>query len=357
MSKPQALILPNPFTPLAWLPPTIAEQIQILNYTTAVTLGIYLWDIAVNLGNDYQLLFKQKIRYQTVIYYLSRIFTLAFVLSSFILEVAHLSSCQTGAYMIGVFLGLAQTTTSLLFILRVTALYKGNKIIMIIFALFWLTFLGFAVAIPIGLRALRIGSTGACISSGIPNYVEGELWVVMIHDTLVFALVTYKILSFAVIQDGRQAQVRAFFGSGYIPRFSRTLLKSGQHYYFLTICINTVTLALVKAPGVPIVYRAICIVPVMALTNAMACVVFRRVKFGLITEDGTVLDHHQTVSTFHAAGNGHENSLPLHLNRNSTHTGLQASSNLASDFVVDDIIELRISKSTVESKMGSEKQL
>ncbi|KAK7436528.1 hypothetical protein VKT23_019082 [Stygiomarasmius scandens] len=349
MSRPQGPIVLNPNTPLAWLPSFIADQIQVLNYTTAVTLGIYLWDIAVNLGNDYQLLFKHKIRYQTIIYYLSRIFTLIFVLSSFVLEVARFNNCQPGAYVIGAFLGLAQITTALLFILRVTALYKGNKIILLIFALFWLTFLGFAVAIPIGLRASHIGPTKTCLSSGIPNYVEGQLWVIMIHDTLVFFLVTYKVLSLAAVQEGKQARVRAFFGSGYIPRFSRNLLQSGQHYYFLTICINIVTLALVKAPGVPIVYRAICIVPVMTLTNAMACVVFRRVKFGLITEDGTILDQRQTtVSTFHAAGNEHENSLPLHFN--PVRAGVQVD-----DFASP--IELRINRSGEESNSDLEKRL
>ncbi|KAK0192934.1 hypothetical protein F5146DRAFT_1136749 [Armillaria mellea] len=61
--------LPDPFTPLD---PVLTSQFKVSLCLYAATLGGYLWDIAINLENDYQLLFKHRIKPPTVIYYMSR---------------------------------------------------------------------------------------------------------------------------------------------------------------------------------------------------------------------------------------------------------------------------------------------
>ncbi|KAF7335940.1 hypothetical protein MSAN_02307400 [Mycena sanguinolenta] len=69
-----AIELPNPYTPMAFLPPALAGQFEASRYLYAATLGVsaYVWDIGLNLGNDYALLFKHRIRFPTVVYFLSR---------------------------------------------------------------------------------------------------------------------------------------------------------------------------------------------------------------------------------------------------------------------------------------------
>ncbi|KAF7373787.1 hypothetical protein MSAN_00590400 [Mycena sanguinolenta] len=61
----------NPTTPLAFLPPALANQFEQMRYLFAATLGAYVWDIGVNLGNDYALLFKHRVGFPTVVYFLS----------------------------------------------------------------------------------------------------------------------------------------------------------------------------------------------------------------------------------------------------------------------------------------------
>ncbi len=41
-----------------------------------------MWDVLTNLNNDYKLLFKFTVRPPTVVYFLSRIMTLAFLVSA-----------------------------------------------------------------------------------------------------------------------------------------------------------------------------------------------------------------------------------------------------------------------------------
>jgi len=82
--------LPNPFTPLAFLPPDIAFQITIASYILVGTLGVsstllgisqynlihlnqvLVWDILNNIGGDFKLLFKHRISLPTIAYFLSR---------------------------------------------------------------------------------------------------------------------------------------------------------------------------------------------------------------------------------------------------------------------------------------------
>ncbi len=62
-----------------------------------------------------------------------------------------------------------------------------------------------------------------------------------------------------------------------------------------------------------------CSIPILAVINAMACIVFRKIKLGLITSDGTVL------ATFHAASDlagttSLHRSTPLHCQSMNTVT-------------------------------------
>ncbi|KAF7335968.1 hypothetical protein MSAN_02310300 [Mycena sanguinolenta] len=64
--------LPNPFTPLAFLPPDLATQFEVSRYLYAATLGAYVWDIGLNVGDEYALLFKHKVNFPTIVYFFSR---------------------------------------------------------------------------------------------------------------------------------------------------------------------------------------------------------------------------------------------------------------------------------------------
>ncbi|KAF7334190.1 hypothetical protein MSAN_02380300 [Mycena sanguinolenta] len=167
--------LPNPFTPLAFFPPTLASQFEVSGYFYAATLGAYIWDIGLNLGNDHALLFKHMIRFPTIAYFLSRAFTLAFILTCFVAQVGH-------SFM---------------------------------------------------------------------------------------------------------ARLRAFFGGTGLSTLSQALLQSGQHFYLIAVVTHIALLVLLKLHQLSPVYRVMLTVPGFALINAMACQVFRRIKFGLISSDGT----------------------------------------------------------------------
>ncbi|KAJ7887521.1 hypothetical protein B0H14DRAFT_3082045 [Mycena olivaceomarginata] len=303
--------LPNAFTPLAFLPPALANQFEVSRYLYAATLGGYIWDIALNLGNDYALLFKHSIRFPTVVYFLSRAFTLAYILTSFVFQVANVPNCQA-----------LQAATAMLFFLRVTAIWHPNKIVFGIFLALWLAVIGSDITVPVGIRGAHIGPTMQCINTVVPENTEAVAIAGLINDTAIFFAINYRILGHTIVADSFKARLEAFIDGGKLSRLSRALVQGGQHFYLVAICANITLLVVLKIPSVPPVYHGMLTIPALAVINGMACLVFRRIKFGLITADGAT-----TVgSDFHATATPHR-SLPLHHHRRHDPTDTEFGSN------------------------------
>ncbi|KAF5388853.1 hypothetical protein D9757_005576 [Collybiopsis confluens] len=288
MSNVTAGVL-NPFTPLAFLEPTIASQYEVSRYLFAITLGAYGWDICINVVNDYRLLTQGSLRYPTAVYFLSRIFTLGYIMSSFVFQVANVPHCQTLQIVLGIFNVLSQTFTSLLFLFRVVAVYRNQQYVKSFFVILWLCVVGGSLSVPLGIAGAHIGPTMACINTVVKKTTELSMIMPMVNDTAVFAAITYRILDYSVYESGGYAKIRAFFGwQKLVPTVSRNLLQGGQHYYFFALLTNIVTLVLNQLP-LPPTYRGMFTIASLALINALACIVYRRIRFGFIAEDGTTM--------------------------------------------------------------------
>ncbi|KAJ6454641.1 hypothetical protein C8R45DRAFT_846466 [Mycena sanguinolenta] len=278
--------LPNPFTPLAFLSPALASQVEVLRYLYAATLGAYVWDIGLNLGNDYTLLFKHRVRFPTIVYFLSRVFTFAFILTSFAFQVAPVENCNALSVGLGVCLVLSQTSTALLFFLRVTAVWYPSKIAYAVFSVLCMAVLGTGMVIPLGDRAAHIGPTTQCIIETTPASTQFVVIIPLINDTAIFLAINYRILAHTVVADSSMARLRVFFSGQALSALSQALLQTGQHFYLIAVVTHIVILVLLKLPHLSPIYHPMVAIPGMALVNAMACLVFRRIKFGLISPDG-----------------------------------------------------------------------
>ncbi|KAJ3793872.1 hypothetical protein GGU11DRAFT_690906 [Lentinula aff. detonsa] len=288
----------NPFTPLAFLPPTLAAQFEVSRYLFAITLGAYSWDICYNLSNDYRILFKSPVRYPTLIYYISRSVLPLQDTYALVNAVANVPNCQALQITLGIFNVFSQSFTSLLFLLRVSAVYKESIVVRMFFGLLWLGVVGGSLSVPLGIGGAHIGPTMACINTTVKQITELSIIMPMINDSAVFAAITYRILQYSVYEEGRSARIRAFFGwRKMLPTFSRNLLQGGQHYYFFALITNIVTLVLNQLQNVPPTYHGMFTISALALINVLACMVYRKIKFGLITEDGTTLTTNTLPST------------------------------------------------------------
>ncbi|KAF7335948.1 hypothetical protein MSAN_02308200 [Mycena sanguinolenta] len=301
--------LPNPLTPLAFLPPALASQFEVSRYLYAATLGAYVWDVGLNLGNDYVLLFKHRVRFPTVVYFLSRVFTLAYILTCFMDEVAAVEDCHALQIGGGICLVLLQATTAMLFFLRVTAVWHPNKIVYVVFSVLWIAVLGAGITVPLGIREAHIGPTQQCMNTAISLSTEAVAIMPLINDSATFFAITYRILADTIEADSFMARVRIFYGGRGLSRVSRALLQSGQHFYLVAVAANIILLIALKLPHFSPIYHGMLSVPAFALINTMACLVFRKIKFGVISSDDTLTPITGRTVNVHATAN--PRSLPV----------------------------------------------
>ncbi|EGO01350.1 hypothetical protein SERLA73DRAFT_167446 [Serpula lacrymans var. lacrymans S7.3] len=271
----------NPYTPMAFLPPDLAFQEQTSSYVLVGAAGAMVWDILTNINSDYKLLFKQRIGLPTIVYFISRIAALFYVLISTIFDSAPVGRCSIYQGAINVSYPITVPATSLLFFFRIRAIFTGNNYIISFFFALWLAVLGGSLTLLKGVRASTIGPTQYCINSVIEPYVGATVIMPLVHDTLVFLAISWCLVSNSHINYNATSRWKALSGH-YLPNFSKSLLRDGQLYYLITVGGNLLTTIMVFVPSVSVPYRTMFTVPNVMLTNAMACHVFRSTKIDLI---------------------------------------------------------------------------
>jgi hypothetical protein len=208
-------------------------------------------------------------------------------------------------YAIGVCVVISLPSSSALFVFRVTAVYYRNDFIAVFFGCLWLGLLGLTFLIPLAVRGGHIGITQRCLITQVASYASAPLVLNCVIDTLIFIVISVRIMSFSYTDGPIMKQVSTFFRGDGLPRFSRNLLRNGQlyylfvassslllvlpHFFFLsaTITLNIIVVVMVFAP-VPPVFHTLFGVPNVALESAMACRVFRQLRTDLVTDSDLV---------------------------------------------------------------------
>lgn len=231
---------------------------------------------------DYALLFKHKINLPTAVYFLSKIFSLAYITTSTIFVVSPVGSCQALQVALGICYIFAVSSSSLLFIFRVRAVFHFQPMVVYLFYFLWVAVLGSAMIIPFSIAGMHIGPTRMCINTEVKPYTSAAVIINGVNDTLVFLAISWRLLTMNLVDESWSARVRSFVHGRGFSRLTGTLLHGGQLYYLATVGVNILTIVMVLTPSVPPFYRAVFTIPNIALENAMACRVFRQLKLGII---------------------------------------------------------------------------
>ncbi|KAF9567211.1 hypothetical protein CPC08DRAFT_617773, partial [Agrocybe pediades] len=273
--------LPNPFTPMAFLPPDIAYQVTVASYILVGSLGVLVWDILNNLGSDFRILFKHRITIPTIAYFISRLGSLAYVLASTIFETAHFGNCAVFEKVVCALFPVAIPSTALLFFFRLRAVFDGNKYVIGFFAFMWVAVLAACITVTRGVTGINIGPTKYCLNAALEDYVSSAAIVPLINDTFIFFAISWRLMTNTHVDYNVRTGVKTLMYGDYLPAFSKTLFQDGQMYYLTTVSTNLLTVIMLYAGSVPITYRTMFTVPNIALMNIMACRVFRNTKLGL----------------------------------------------------------------------------
>ncbi|KAJ7466249.1 hypothetical protein B0H11DRAFT_1733394 [Mycena galericulata] len=273
--------LPNPLTPMAFIPLELAYQFTISVYILVGTLGAYIWDILSNLQHDYKILSTGKVGPATAAYFFSsRRSVYLYILRFTDISAFPLNQCNLAQLLIDICYAIAVPANCLLFFLRARAIFNRNPYLITVFFCLWLSVVGSAFTVPAAGKAGTIGPTKYCTTVTTISFAVSAI-TFLVHDTTIFLAISLRLFGNAHVDHGFQRNLRAFLTGEYLPSFSRGLLKDGQLYYLSAVTANLVVVAMFYNQAMPDIYRVMFTAGSVMVTNSMAGLVFRNTKLGL----------------------------------------------------------------------------
>jgi len=290
---PTSPTLPNPLTPLAWLPPDDATRVQIAQYMISILFGAWVWDSLISVREEFRILVKRRVSFPDLFYLLSRVGTCASLILTMIFISGHVSDCETLNTALTICAAVAQPINCLLFFFRVRAVYHDMSKAIGFFAFLWLTTLAGAVTSPLSSHGAELGDSGFCILSGVNHLEAVGVILILIHDTIVYLAISLRLTMWSLLEGAAAPQdstgkwrywLKSFCSGQGMNKISRTLLKTGQLYYLATVGLNIAGVVVTLSSTCPVVYRGAILIIGAAIQNSVACRVYRQLKLGAIVD-------------------------------------------------------------------------
>lgn len=139
-------------------------------------------------------------------------------------------------YTVAWMMSFSLSLTTLLFFLRVRAIYADRQYVVSFFFILWIGVIaGCVVETQVGGVATikNTPSQGYCISNpiNILSLVTTMATIPMVNDTLSFCAVTWRLMHNSQVDRSFQKGIKVVIFGRYLPAFSRALLIDGQIYF------------------------------------------------------------------------------------------------------------------------------
>ncbi|THU78876.1 hypothetical protein K435DRAFT_769060 [Dendrothele bispora CBS 962.96] len=286
---------------------------------------MYIWDICSNLGDEYRLLLKATSRpLPTVVYFVARLSCLGFVISYALSFTAQTQNCQTLMLTSTSLSAIALSTVTLLFFLRLRAIYEDNRPVVGIFFILWLGNVACVSMIPLIFKAAtpsNIQGINYCIAESI-RIRNASIPAIgaLVHDTCVFIAISYRLLKNSTVNNFQGATfetvTKTFILGKNLPKFSKVLFRGGQLLYLITLMASISTVILLHIPSIPTTYRVVADPPQVAILSSLACTVFRNLRLGKMFDGQT--QHKKAIVEFQWASNSSHPSQAIPLSMANT---------------------------------------
>ncbi|KZP05103.1 hypothetical protein FIBSPDRAFT_1054285 [Athelia psychrophila] len=273
--------------PLGSLPEAIALPLQVERYVAVAQLTMYTYDWLLSVSEECEILSKAGWSRSNMVYFLSRIFEFGhqFILVILIF-VPSTKSCDALLGAIGTCGAVSVSCTSLLFLLRIRAVYLKSRFIMILFGTIWLVSVALNILQAASMHGEIIPGTTLCTNIGTKYFMLPSIST-FINDTLIFLAITFRLCSNALIDESWRSRFLSVVKGKGMYRLSRSLLLSGQIYYLTVIVFFIANFVVMLSPLIPTGDHFLTAMILGAFTNMMACRVFRGVALGMMEDHPT----------------------------------------------------------------------
>ena len=124
-----------------------------------------------------------------------------------------------------------------MWLIRLRAIYGGDRIVTSIFGFLWLAVVASSVLAIVGATVTSIGNPPECLIVSTRKYDGASGICITVYDTLVFLAISYRLVSNSA-KTQRQTlweQTKALFSGSNLPAFPKALFTDGQMYY---MCVS-----------------------------------------------------------------------------------------------------------------------
>lgn len=125
---------------------------------------------------------------------------------------------------------------SLLFIIRIRAVFHDSKIIRGFFLVLWLGVVAGAFTQPFCITFVAVEVVRACTPNIVREYCTSSSVIALIYDTLVLFAISARLSSRQLGAVGPWSEkLKAFVGVRGMSQLSQLLVHSGQQYYLYVL--------------------------------------------------------------------------------------------------------------------------
>ncbi|CAA7262491.1 unnamed protein product [Cyclocybe aegerita] len=267
------------------------DYVLLTKHRISFVTVAYVWDVLHNLHKDYVLLTKHRISFVTVAYFLSRVAGLVYAVGRALLLTTQVDDCRRLELANMSFLTICLCLDTLLFYVRVCAVYCNDTRIVVFFGLCWLVVVSTAALVPLIFAdsVMHILPTKYCVELlySRSRSLKPTSLAVMVYDVFVFFATSYRFYQLysaegTSIPKGLKI---AFFGAS-MPAFSKAMLHQSQVYYLIIALWKNGSLVCWLIFGAKQqLFVLMHLAPAtVVLSNILTCRVFRNTKLGLVSE-------------------------------------------------------------------------
>lgn len=132
------------------------------------------------------------------------------------------------------FAALCLPATSMLFLLRVKAVFHQSRLVILFFVILWMSTLG-TLSQPFTIHRETSHDASLCLTD-VESFSTVGLIAVVVFDTAVFLAISIRLGLMAYVEtDNWKERIKSFFTGGNIllegPTVTGLLLRTGQLYY------------------------------------------------------------------------------------------------------------------------------
>ncbi|KAJ8074067.1 hypothetical protein PM082_012359 [Marasmius tenuissimus] len=260
-------------------------------------LSIILWDVAIHLRGDFGLMRKTGIHLPQIVYILSRIAILAFLLTEIAISASRISShCSTLNIIATSLASLHYTLLGLLSLLRIRAMYQNRLWVLRLFTLLWITSSGTSIGLVSFLLDETTTVGDVCLHIKL-NVTLQQIYSASrtFHGTCIIVAASRSLalspLDFQPTNRlGLIKRLKTSVVAKDVPVFSKSLLRRSQWDFLIILTINLLLSIGIAIDRIPLAYRVGILRIAPTVVHCGVCSTFRNIARSRYETDIVVND-------------------------------------------------------------------